>query len=90
MIPLKICPEMFYQAKVYCDALDYKGPLALGCNDTKLLGALGLYYDRIKKAHFLVGGVDGSIRVIDPDQVDEMMNNSKVKKGTKVQTTHLF
>lgn len=79
-----ICDQTFVRAQNHLDSLNYNGPLALSCDDTKLLGSLRLYYDNEKESHFLVGGVDGPIAVPDPDIVKDLMADPSITKATKV------
>jgi hypothetical protein len=43
-----------------------------------------MYWDSEKKAHFVVGGVDGPTRVADPDRLREMLQDLGTAKATKV------
>ncbi|KAJ7143457.1 hypothetical protein C8R46DRAFT_1316074, partial [Mycena filopes] len=65
-------------------ALKYDGPLGLSCDDTKLFPGLRLYNDKIKNADFLVGGVDGPIRVADPEAMKRILADPTIVRGTKV------
>ena len=64
------------------NGLGWDGPVGLSCDDTKLLSALRMYWDGTK--HVLVGGTDRPIEVADPEQVQIVMNDSTITKGTKV------
>lgn len=83
-LPLTISSETFDKVGEYFDSLNYKGPAALACDDSKLLAALRLYWNPSEKSHFLVGAVSGPIRVIDPDSVDSILNDLSIEKGTKM------
>lgn len=74
--------------KKLCDSLEYSGPLALMCDDTKLLSALKLYWDAKEDGYFLVGGVKGPVRVADPEQVSSLLHGSNVELGSKVIEFH--
>ncbi|KAJ7577185.1 hypothetical protein C8J56DRAFT_798958 [Mycena floridula] len=82
--PITICPESFTRVKQQLDALDYSGPVAVACDDTKLLSGLRLYWDVTKKGHYLVGGADGPILVPDPEEMEALMNDPSIPKGTKL------
>ncbi|KAJ7575239.1 hypothetical protein C8J56DRAFT_801931 [Mycena floridula] len=84
-LPLTICPETFQRVREHLNALDYSGPVALSCDNTKLFPDLHLYWDESKEAYFLLGGTEGPILVPDPDQVQELMDDPDVVKGAKVQ-----
>ena len=64
--------------------LDYDGPLALSCNDTKLHTTFHLYWDSKKQAHFLVGSIDGPLLVLDPEVMKEVIDSAKAQKAVKV------
>jgi hypothetical protein len=81
---MEICEKTFELVADHLAALDYTGPVGLSCDDTKLFGSLRLYWDAEQKAHFLVGGVDGSCRVADPDQVKKVIKDANIQKATKV------
>jgi len=83
-IPLTICAETFVRAKEYCDALSYSGPITLSCDETKLLSGLHLYWNPVDSAHYLVGSVNGPMKVLDPDGVNHFMSDSTIVLGTKV------
>ena len=56
----------------------------LGCDDTKLLPGLRLCYDRKTKLYSLVGGTGGPLSVMNPEEVNEIMTDPTIEKGTKV------
>jgi len=68
----------------HLNALDYDGPLGLSCDDTKLFATFRLYWDSKEKSYFLVGGVDGPLRVVDAENVKQAIQNAKADKATKV------
>ncbi|KAJ7865909.1 hypothetical protein B0H14DRAFT_3595961 [Mycena olivaceomarginata] len=65
-------------------ALKYDGPLGLSCDDTKLFAGLRLYHDKIKKADFLVGGVDGPLQVANPEEMKRILADPTIQRGSKV------
>lgn len=81
---MEICERSFDLVEDHLTALDYTGPVGLSCDDTKLFGALRLYWDAEQKAHFLVGGVGGPCRVTDPEQVKQVIEDANIRKATKV------
>ena len=83
-MPLDICPETFTRVKKRLNAVEYPGPVGLSCDDTKLLSGLRLYWDGSKKKHVLVGGTDGPIEIANPDDIEAIMNDPDIAKGTKV------
>ncbi|KAF9784786.1 hypothetical protein BJ322DRAFT_1196341 [Thelephora terrestris] len=82
--PMDICDRTFELAKAHLAVLDYHGPVALACDDTKLFAALRLYWDKEKKCYFLVGACSGPICVPDVDAAQEVLRDDKTKKATKI------
>jgi hypothetical protein len=76
--------RMFTLVQEQLAALKYDGPLGLSCDDTKVLAGLRLYHDKVKNADFLVGGVEGPIRVADPEAMKRILADPAVERGTKV------
>lgn len=81
-LPLEIGPETFDRVKMRFDALDYRGPVALSCDDTKLTSGLRLYWDSSKRMYVLVGGTDGPLEVANPESVQKIMEDEDIPKGT--------
>jgi len=69
--PMDIGTRTFELVAEHLNALDYNGSLGLSCDDTKLFATFHLYWDSKEKAHFLVGGVDGPLRVVDAENVNQ-------------------
>lgn len=84
---MEICDHTFKLAKAHLTALDYHGPVALACDDTKLFAALRLFWDKKEGCYFLIGACDGPIRVVDVDAAQEVLMNPDVMKATKVRYT---
>ncbi|KAL0949787.1 hypothetical protein HGRIS_009825 [Hohenbuehelia grisea] len=82
--PMSICSRTFSLVADQLVSLNYGGPVALSCDDTKLFACFRLYWDAQEQAHFLIGGIDGLLRVADPDMVGEVIAQAKAKKATKV------
>jgi hypothetical protein len=81
---MEICECSFDIVKDHLETLDYDGPLALSCDNTKLFATFRLYWDSQEENYFLVGGVNGKILVANPDQVRETLAIAKAEKATKV------
>jgi len=47
-------------------ALDYDGPVAVACDDSKIQAGMRLLRDSTQKTYLLVGATDGPIAVADP------------------------
>jgi hypothetical protein len=82
--PYDIGERNFDLVREHLDQIAYDGPVGLACDDTKLLSNLGLVYDAEKKKHFLIGGSDGPVEVLDPESLRAVMENCKDNVGTKV------
>lgn len=81
---MEICDRTFELAKSHLVALDYRGPVALACDDTKLFATLRLYWDKEEKSYFLIGACSGPVRVPDVDAAQEALADPNIKKATKV------
>ncbi|KAH6870856.1 hypothetical protein BKA70DRAFT_1578587 [Coprinopsis sp. MPI-PUGE-AT-0042] len=82
--PFSLGTRNFELAKQHLEEISYDGPVGLACDDTKLFSNLGLVHDPVKNKHFLIGGSDGPIEVLDPEQVRSVMEESKKHAGTKL------
>lgn len=85
---MDICERTFDLVNEHLNALDFDGPVGLSCDDTKLFATFRLYWDATQNSYFLVGGTDGPLRVADPDDVKQVIEEAKAKKATKVNTYH--
>lgn len=81
---MEICDRTFEIVKTHLVDLDYHGPVALSCDDTKLFSALRLFWDKKKECYFLVGACGGPVRVPDVDTAQKALENPEIKKATKV------
>ncbi|KAF7364532.1 hypothetical protein MVEN_00322200 [Mycena venus] len=82
--PMEIGYRPFQLVKEHLNALDYHGPVDLSCDETKLFPGLRMYPDGKDKVDYLVGAVEGPIRVADPDAMKAILEDANVKKATKV------
>ncbi len=82
--PLEICDQTFQLVVDHLLQIDYSGPTSLSCDDTKLFSTFRLYYDSARGGHYLVGGIDGPILVVDPKNMKEVLATSESRKATKV------
>lgn len=80
---------MFTLVSDQLDMLGYHGPVSLGCDDSKLLDALRLYWDEHDQCHYLVGAAEGKLRVADPEQIEDLLKSSDYHKATKVRCSAL-
>ncbi|KAJ7258598.1 hypothetical protein C8J57DRAFT_1644546, partial [Mycena rebaudengoi] len=82
--PMDISERNFELLAEHLAALKYDGPVNLSCDDTKLFPSFRLYWDAEEKAHFLVGGTEGKLRVADPDGVKKVIAEARAEKATKI------
>ncbi|KAJ7433925.1 hypothetical protein B0H11DRAFT_1758325 [Mycena galericulata] len=82
--PMEIGNRNFELAEQYLNTINYHGPVNLSCDDTKLFPALRMYHDAKEKVDYLVGAVEGPIRVADPEAMRRVLEDAKVIKATKV------
>jgi len=83
--PRTICSECFVRARDYVNSVEYMGPVALGCDDTKLYPSLQVYWDTVLKTHVLVGTTSTDvIPVGNPEELEKLLLEYKDKVATKV------
>lgn len=87
---MEICDQTFELVAEHLKTINYNGPLGLSCDDTKLFSTFRLYWDSNEKSYFLVGGVDGPLRVADADSVKEAISLAKAQKATKVSWPFIY
>lgn len=81
---MTICDRTFELVTEQLKEMGYDGPCALSWDDTKVTEDWRLTYDPVEKAHFLVGSVNGPIRVADPAMADAIMEDPSYTLATKV------
>ena len=82
---MQICDCTFQLVQEHLSALGYSNkPLGLSCDNIKLFPSFCMYWEFERKGHFVVGGIDGSIRVADPNKLCEMLQDLQIAKATKV------
>jgi len=73
------------RAHDYIDSVEYTGPVALACDDTKLHPSLQVYWDTVLETHVLVGTTSTeSIAVGNPEELEQLLLEYKDKVATKV------
>jgi len=66
-------------------SIDYKGPVALGCDDSKLHPSLQVYWDDSISEHILIGTtVQMKIVVANPEELRAILTQYKDNVATKV------
>ncbi|KAF9779588.1 hypothetical protein BJ322DRAFT_1167867 [Thelephora terrestris] len=82
--PRTICSECFARARDYVDSVEYAGPVALGCDDTKLHPSLQVYWDTALETHVLVGTTSAEvIKVGNPEELEQLLLEYKDQVATK-------
>ncbi|KAF8877789.1 hypothetical protein BD779DRAFT_1789442 [Infundibulicybe gibba] len=64
--------------------LDYNGPVALSCDDTKLLASFRPYYDHDRGGYFLLGHVGEPYELADHEAFRNVIHDHELKKATKI------
>jgi len=64
--------------------LNYHGPLALSCDDTKLLASLRPFYDKEKEAWFVLGHVGKPYQLLDYENFKTATHSGDLQRATKV------
>ena len=64
--------------------LEYDGPVALSCDDTKLLAAFRPYYDRELDGFYVIGHVGEPYQITDVEAFREVTESGILEKATKV------
>jgi hypothetical protein len=75
---------VFDRALNYIQALGYDGPVALSCDDSKLVPALRTYWDPQKECFLVVGGVEEPLAVADIEELQAVLKENPPEKGDKV------
>lgn len=82
--PMEIGEHTFELVTSHLATLNYKGPMGLSCDDTKLFATYCLYWDSLEGCYFLIGAVEGPLRVATPDAVQSVLEETKAHKANKV------
>lgn len=81
---MTICDETFALVKQRLEALDYDGPVALACDDTKLVPSWRLHWNSNEQTYFVVGATCGPLRVADPEALQQTVTDVNAVQATKV------
>ena len=72
-------------------SIDYSGPVALACDDTKLHPSLQVAWDDTFNSNVLVGStLDETMLVADPEELQNVLVQLGDKVATKVRTKHII
>ena len=82
--PIRIQDHIFKLVLNMLNQLNYHGPLALSCDNTKLLASLCSFYDKKKKAWFVLGHVGAPYQLLDYEDFQTVTNTGGLQKARKV------
>lgn len=82
--PQAISEATFQLVEKHLVDLNYEGTCSLSCDDTKLFNTFRLYWDSKEGSHFLIGSTDGPIKVLDPEDMKQLIASQNDKKAVKV------
>jgi len=83
-LPIGIQERTFQLIEDRLKLLDYDGPVALSCDDTKLLPSFRPYYDHDLGGYYLVGHVGEPYQIADIETFREVTTSHSLEKATKV------
>jgi hypothetical protein len=87
LFPRFICDDSFLHAKGYMASINYAGPVALACDDTKLHPSLQVVWDNTANSNVLIGStLNETVLVANPDELQDMLASLEEKVATKVGT----
>jgi hypothetical protein len=68
-------------------SIDYSGPIALACDDTKLHPSLQVVWDNSQDSNVLVGStLNRTVLVANPEELEKLLAQLEDKVATKVCT----
>ncbi|KIJ91177.1 hypothetical protein K443DRAFT_115413 [Laccaria amethystina LaAM-08-1] len=84
--PIGISEKTFQLARDHLKKIDYDGPIALSCDDTKLLASFRPYFDKELDGHYVMGHVGKPLRLLDPSNFSDMTRNlnNNLEKASKL------
>ncbi|KAK1226504.1 Methionine--tRNA ligase, mitochondrial [Marasmius sp. AFHP31] len=82
--PLDIEAETFKRAAHHLDIMNWDGPVAISCDDTKLTPALRPYYNKAEDQYYLVGAVGKPLVLASPDDFRRVVTQGLAEKATKL------
>ena len=82
--PIGIQPRTFRIAEDILSKLNYRGPVALSCDDSKLLASFRPYYDKERDGFFLIGHFGEEYQLADPESFENVIIENSFVKATKV------
>ena len=88
VFPRFICKDCFLLAQAHMVSVDYSGPIALACDDSKLHPLLQVVWDNSANSNILIGStLNKSIPVANPEELQDLLVELEGKVATKACAT---
>lgn len=85
LFPRFICDNCFLVAQGYMISINYSGPTALACDDTKLHPSLQVVWDSSANSNILVGStINTTMLNANTEELQHLLAELEDKVGTKV------
>ncbi|KAK1223302.1 hypothetical protein PQX77_013840 [Marasmius sp. AFHP31] len=84
LFPLDIEAGTFERAAHHLDIMNWNGPVAVSCDDTKLTPALRPYYNKAEDQYYLIGAVGKPLILPSLDEFKKIVTQGLAEKATKV------
>ncbi|KAJ3557347.1 hypothetical protein NM688_g1522 [Phlebia brevispora] len=81
---MMLSDEMYDLASECVKDLGYNGPVALACDDTKLILGWRLWWCSKEESYYLISAVTGPLRVSNPETLQMTINDAHAIQATKV------
>ncbi|KZP19765.1 hypothetical protein FIBSPDRAFT_790399, partial [Athelia psychrophila] len=82
--PFGVNPKCITRVVEHLQKLNWKGPVSLACDDTKLTPAFRPYHDTADNKHYLIGSTGEPLLLADPEDFRALLNSGKLVKSTKL------
>ncbi|KAJ7580404.1 hypothetical protein C8J56DRAFT_1006450 [Mycena floridula] len=82
--PIGITPRTFTLAAAHLENLNYSGPVALSCDDTKLSPALRPFWDSDRQGFCMLGSTGEPLLVANPELLEQAIQQANIQKATKL------
>lgn len=88
LFPRFISNDCFLLAQGYINSLNYSGPIALACDDTKLHPSLQVVWDNSENLNILIGStLNKPVPVASPEALQDLLVKLEGNVATKVRVT---
>lgn len=88
--PFGVNPKCITRVVEHLRKLNWKGPVSLACDDTKLTPAFRPYHDTADDKHYLIGSTGEPLLLADPEDFRALLNSGKLVKSAKVSPKKVF